>query len=160
MRPFHLLGAALAAFVPFGGPAEAGERQRATIVVAEDEGSRKNQQDWGYSSAIIAGDTIYLSGVVVGLRPGESDAAAAFDRVYQLIGRTLERSGASWDDVVDMTSFHTNVEEQIGAMVAAQKKHVKAPFPAWTAIGVSKILGGGIAEIKITARRPTRGAGQ
>ncbi len=56
-----------------------------------------------------------------------------------------------------MTSFHTDVEAQIEAMAAVQKAHVKAPYPAWTAIGVAKILGGGITEIKITAKKPAAG---
>jgi hypothetical protein len=46
------------------------------------------------------------------------------------------------------------VEGQIEAMAAVQKIHVKPPYPAWTAIGVAKILGGGITEIKVTARKP------
>ena len=53
-----------------------------------------------------------------------------------------------------MTSFHTDVEGQIDAMAAVHKRHVKAPYPAWSAIGVARLLGGGITEIKITARRP------
>ena len=96
-------------------------RSQATVLMAEQEGGRKNQEDWGYSSAVITGDTIFLSGVVVGMRPGETNMEAAYDRVYRLIGRTLERAGASWDDVVDMSSFHTDVEGQIAAMAKVQK---------------------------------------
>ena len=53
-----------------------------------------------------------------------------------------------------MTSFHTDVEAQLKPMAEVHKAHVKAPYPAWTAIGVAKILGNGITEIKITAKRP------
>jgi enamine deaminase RidA (YjgF/YER057c/UK114 family) len=53
-----------------------------------------------------------------------------------------------------MTSYHSDVEAQIEAMAAVQKAYVKAPYPAWTAIGVARILGGGITEIKITAKKP------
>jgi len=104
--------------------------------------------------AIITADTIYLSGIVVGLAPGKTDLGEAYDGIYERIGSILKRAGASWDDVVDMTSFHTDVEGQIEQMVTVHKTYVTAPFPAWTAIGVAKILGGGITEIKITARRP------
>jgi enamine deaminase RidA (YjgF/YER057c/UK114 family) len=154
MRRIYLAAAATLAFVPIGGPAEAGERQRATVLMAESEGARKFQENWGFSDAVITGDTVYLSGIVVGLRPGEADLKSAYERVYKQIGAILARAGASWDDVVDMTSFHTDVEGQIEAMAAVQKLYVKSPYPAWTAIGVAKILGGGITEIKITAKRP------
>jgi enamine deaminase RidA (YjgF/YER057c/UK114 family) len=154
VRRIYLAAAMTLALVPIGGPAEAGERQRAAVLMAEDEGARKFQENWGFSDAVVTGDTIYLSGIVVGLRPGEADLKAPYERVYQRIGAVLARAGASWDDVVDMTSFHTDVEGQIEAMAAVQKAYVKAPYPAWTALGVAKILGGGITEIKITAKRP------
>jgi enamine deaminase RidA (YjgF/YER057c/UK114 family) len=156
-RLLFLLGSGAAA-ASVGGPAEAGERQRATVLMSENEGARKFQEEWGYSDAVVTGDTIYLSGIVVGLREGETDLEAAYERVYRRIGSILQRAGASWDDVVDISSFHTDVERQIGKMAAVHKSHVKPPYPAWTAIGVAKILGGGITEIKVVARRPSRTA--
>ncbi len=143
---------AAASIIPFA-PAAAGERQRSTVLMSENEGARKFQEQWGYSDAVVVGDNIYLSGIVVGLRPGETDLEAAYDRTYRLIGSILKRAGASWDDVVDVSSFHTDVEGQIEKMAAVHKRHVTAPYPAWTAIGVAKVLGGGITEIKITAKR-------
>ena len=154
MRRTFLLVAATLAFVPIGGPADAQARKQAKVLMSENEGARKSQEDWGYNDAIVTGDTIYLSGIVVGVREGETDLKPGYDRVYRRISAILKRAGASWDDVVDMTSFHTDVEGQIEQMVTVHKTYVTAPFPAWTAIGVAKILGGGITEIKITARRP------
>jgi enamine deaminase RidA (YjgF/YER057c/UK114 family) len=136
-----------------GAPAHAQARKDATVLMSESERGRQSQAELGYNDAIIVGDTIYLSGIVVGMAPGESEMKLGFDRVYQRIGGILKRAGASWDDVVDMTSFHTDVEGQINDMAAVHKRYVTAPFPAWTAIGVARILGGGITEIKITAKR-------
>ena len=138
----------------FPAPAHAQARKAATVLMSENERARKSQEDWGYNDAIVTGDTIYLSGIVVGMAPGQTDRKAAYDRVYQRIGAILKRAGASWDDVVDITSFHTDVEGQIEDMAVVHKRYVTAPNPAWTAIGVARILGGGITEIKITARRP------
>ncbi|HYJ82789.1 MAG TPA: Rid family hydrolase [Allosphingosinicella sp.] len=135
-------------------PAAAGERQRSTVLMSENEGARKFQEEWGYSDAVVAGDTIYLSGIVVGQRDGES-LEAAYDRAYAQIAAILKRAGASWDDVVDITSFHTDVAAQMPAIVAAHKRHVKPPYPAWTAIDVDRLIPErGITEIKIVARRP------
>jgi enamine deaminase RidA (YjgF/YER057c/UK114 family) len=141
-------------------PAHAGERQRATVLMSETEGARKSQEEWGYNDAIVAGDTIYLSGIVVGRRDGES-LEAAYERTYCQIGAILKRAGASWDDVVDITSFHTDVVAQMPAIVAVHKRHVKAPYPAWTAIDVDRLIPDrGITEIKIVARRPAAGTGR
>jgi len=141
----------------FGGAAQAGSRQQATVLLSEDPGERKFQQDWGYADAVIAGDTVYLSGVVAGLRDGETDLKLAYDRAFARIGKVLERSGASWDDVVDMTSFHTDLTTQMPAIVAVKKKYMRDPPPAWTAIGVSRLIpNSGITEIKIVAKLPRK----
>jgi len=135
--------------------ASAGSRQQATVLLAEDPDSRQNQQDWGYADAVITGDTIYLSGVVAGLRPGETDLKLPYERAFSRIGAILKRSGASWDDVVDITSFHTDLTSQMPAIVAVKNKYIVAPPPAWTAIGVSRLIpGNGITEIKMVAKLP------
>ena len=155
MNRFLLILSVVAAIVP-AAAAGAGERQRSTVLMSEDEGSRRFQEEWGYSDAVVAGDTIYLSGIVVGQREGEA-MEAAYDRTYRQIGAILARAGASWDDVVDITSFHTDVTAQMPAIVAVHRRHVKAPYPAWTAIDVDRLIPErGITEIKIVARKPGR----
>jgi enamine deaminase RidA (YjgF/YER057c/UK114 family) len=145
----------LGALVTAGPAPAAGQaRQQATVLMSEDEGERRGQEQWGYSDAIIAGDTIYLSGIVVGQREGET-LEAAYERTYARIGAILRRAGASWDDVVDITSYHTDVTAQMPAIVAVHRRHVRPPFPAWTAIDVDRLIPArGITEIKIVARRP------
>ena len=146
--------AALFILSAFATPAHAGERQRSTVLMSENPQGRKFQEEWGYNDAILAGDTIYLSGIVVGEREGES-LEAAYERTYGQIGAILKRARASWDDVVDITSFHTEITAQMPAIVAVHKRFVKAPYPAWTAIDVDRLIpDGGITEIKIVARRP------
>lgn len=131
-------------------------RTQAQVLMSENEEERRFQEEWGYSDAIIAGDTIYLSGIVVGQRDGES-LESAYDRAYQRIGAILTRAGASWDDVVDITTYHTDVTTQMPAIVAVQRRYIQAPFPAWTAIDVDRLIPErGITEIKIVARRPQR----
>ena len=139
-------------------PAAAAEAQETRVLMSEDEGERRFQEQLGYADAVVAGDTIYLSGVVVGQREGE-DLATAYDRTYRRIGAILRRAGASWDDVVDITSYHTDVAAQMEALVAVHRRYVTAPFPAWTAIDVDRLIPErGITEIKIVARRPAAAA--
>lgn len=161
MRPTGKAGlylAALAAALALPAPAFAQARQQGTVLMSEDEGARSSQEQWGYSDAVIAGDTIYLSGIVVGQRDGES-LEAAYERAYRQIGSILTRAGASWDDVVDITSYHTDVTAQMDAIAAVQRRYIRPPFPAWTAIDVDRLIPDrGITEIKIVARRPAAAA--
>jgi enamine deaminase RidA (YjgF/YER057c/UK114 family) len=149
----------LAAALLLPGQAQAGARQDAKVLLSENPEERKFQQDWGYADAIVVGDTIYLSGVVAGLRPGETDLKIPYERAFAKIGAILNRSGASWDDVVDITSFHTDLTTQMPAIVSVKNKYIVGPPPAWTAIQVSRLIPNtGITEIKIVAKlsRPKR----
>lgn len=131
----------------------AGARQDARVLMSSDPGVLKAEQDWGFSEALVIGDRIYLSGVVAGVREGESDLRLAYNRAFERIGETLKHSGASWDDVVDIITFHTDLTTQMPAIVAVKNNYVKPPFPAWTAIQVSRLIPtNGITEIKITAK--------
>jgi enamine deaminase RidA (YjgF/YER057c/UK114 family) len=137
--------------------AHAGARQDAKVLLSDNPGERKFQDEWGYADAVVAGDTIYLSGVVAGLRPGETDLQVAYERAFRHIGKILERAGASWNDVVDITSFHTDLKSQMPAIVAVKNKYVHAPPPAWTAIQVVRLIpDAGITEIKVVAKLPSK----
>ena len=133
--------------------AHAGSRQEAKILLSENAEERKFQEDWGYADAVITGDTVYMSGVVVGVRPGETDLKLSYERAFERMGKILQRAGANWNDVVDMTSYHTDLTTQMPAIVAVKKKYIVGPPPAWTAIGVSRLIpNSGITEIKLVAK--------
>ncbi len=146
----------LAALLPLGA-AHAGTRQGTNVILSDDAGLRAVQEKWGFADAVVTGDTVYLSGVVAGLRPGETDLKLSYERAFQSIGKILVRAGSSWDDVVDITTFHTDLTTQMPAIVAVKNKYVHTPPPAWTAIQVARLIpDGGLTEIKIVAkvRRP------
>jgi len=150
---------AAAALVLLPADAYAQARTADTVLMSENPQARANQEQLGYSDAVIAGDTIYLSGIVVGRAPGETSLTPAFERAYRHIGRILERAGASYADIVDVTSYHTDVVPQVEAMSAVQRRLLGSPPPAWTAVQVARLLPeAGIAEIKIVARRPAPAA--
>ena len=155
-----LLAVASAAAVQ---PADSGEppyaRRSGDIVVPLQLEQRREQEDWGYADAVIDGDHIWLSGVVAGLRPGETlaDQEAAYDRAFQRIGDVLERSGASFDGIVELTTFHTDLPAQIDGFKRVKNRYIRGPYPAWTAIDVDRLVPDrGLVEIKIVARRKSK----
>lgn len=150
----RLLLACLSPLLLASGGAFAGARQEAEVIMASDPGELKFQQEWGYASAVVSGDTVTLSGVVAGVRPGETDLRAGYTRAFERIGGILRSAGVSWDDVVDITSFHTDLTTQMPAIVAVKNQFIKPPFPTWTAIQVARLIpDNGITEIKIVARK-------
>jgi len=129
-------------------------REAQDVLMPEDAEDLAFQNSVGFADAVIAGDTVYLSGVVASPKQGEAGLTAAYERAFARIGRTLERAGVSWDDVVDLTTFHTDLPGQINEFAAVKNRYIKAPFPAWTAIGISTLYEpGAVTEIKIVARK-------
>ncbi|MGZ8999216.1 MAG: Rid family hydrolase [Allosphingosinicella sp.] len=153
MRLALLLTGSLAAAL---NPAAAGAQARTadTVLMSTNAQARADQERYGYNDAVIAGDLIFLSGIVAGQAPGETSLTTAYERVFRIIGNILERAGASYADIVDVTTFHTDITAQIEAYSEVQRRILGSPPPAWTAIDVDRLLpDAGITEIKIVARR-------
>nr|WP_310523264.1 Rid family hydrolase [Polymorphobacter sp.] len=130
-------------------------RPAADVIMPTDAAALAQQMQYGYADAVTAGDMVYLSGVIAAPRPGEKDLVPAYERAFAQIDAILKRAGVSWDDVVDMTTYHTDLAAQAEAIAGVKNRYVKAPFPAWTAIGITKLFEpAGVTEIKVTARKP------
>lgn len=80
--------------------------------MSADEGSGKFQEEWGYADAVAVGNSIFLSGVVASLRPGETDLNLAYTRAFDTIAQSLHRLGCNWGGVPklgDTSARVTNV---------------------------------------------------
>lgn len=134
-------------------PASAGTRQDSTVITPQDEASATLFDQFGFSEAVVTPDgTVYMSGVVAGLGE-DGDFEAAYRRAFVYMTDVLARAGADWDDVVDITSFHTDLTSQLAPMGAVKAEYIKAPYPAWTAIQIDRLFPDrGITEIKLIAK--------
>ncbi|BAV49239.1 hypothetical protein MesoLj113a_06660 [Mesorhizobium sp. 113-1-2] len=114
----------------------------------------------GYSAAMRSDDLLFVSGQV-GSRPDgspEPDFEVQVRLAFANLEATLAAGGCEFDDIVDVTSFHTDPERQMATVMAVKKeKFPEAPFPNWTAVGVNWLAGFDF-EIKVTARIPSRGS--
>ena len=153
MRAAGLLGGRWTSAAPARARALAGAR--ATVLMPENPAMREGYEEAGLSEAVVIDGTVYVSGVVVRYEYEDGALETAFTRVYDRLSRILKRAGAGWGDVVDVTSFHTDLTSQLPVMSRVHKKHVTAPFPAWTAVQVSRLVPDrGVTEIKLVARLP------
>ncbi|WP_192355472.1 RidA family protein [Mesorhizobium mediterraneum] len=110
-----------------------------------------------YSAAIRSGDLLFVSGQV-GSRENGSPEPVFEDQVRRAFANlraVLAAAGCSFDDVVDVTTFHTNPDEQIETVLAVRAEEIGAPpYPNWTAVGVNWLAGFDF-EIKVIARIPS-----
>ena len=99
---------------------------------------------------------MFISGQV-GSRPDgspEPDFPAQVRLAFRNLFAVLEAAGCGPEDIVDVTTFHTDPEAQFEAVMEAKAEIFPAPpYPNWTAVGVTWLAGFDF-EIKVIARRP------
>ena len=108
----------------------------------------------GYSAAIRSGDLLFVSGQVGSRSDGtpEPDFAAQVQLAFDNLQATLAAAGCTFDDLIDVTTFHTDPENQFPVIMEVKKLvFPQPPYPNWTAIGVNWLAGFDF-EIKVIAR--------
>jgi enamine deaminase RidA (YjgF/YER057c/UK114 family) len=111
-----------------------------------------------YSAAIRSGDLLFVSGQVGSRADGspEPDFSTQVRLAFSNLEATLKAGGCTFDDVIDVTSFHTDPENQFPTIMTVKDDiFPKPPYPAWTAIGVNWLAGFDF-EIKVIARIPSQ----
>ena len=109
-----------------------------------------------YSAAVRSGDLLFVSGQVGSREDGtpEPDLEAQVRLAFDNLAAVLEAAGCSFDDVVDVTTFHTDPEAQLQTVMAVREGIIgEPPYPNWTAVGVNWLAGFDF-EIKVIARIP------
>ncbi|PZT71112.1 RidA family protein [Streptomyces sp. SW4] len=95
-----------------------------------------------FSQACRVGDHIWVSGQVgvdpATLKPAEgmeAQARLAFDGVRSV----LEAAGASLADIVELTTFHTDLRGDMKEFTQVKDACIPDRYPAWTAVGVTQL---------------------
>jgi enamine deaminase RidA (YjgF/YER057c/UK114 family) len=108
-----------------------------------------------FAPAVKDGDRLFCSGVI-GIGPdgkASSDPETQFTQAFESLKSVLTAAGASVGDIVDITTFHVGLQANMRAFTKVKDRYVSAPYPAWTAIGISELaFPGGLVEIKAVAR--------
>ncbi|AXV17558.1 hypothetical protein CYG48_17090 (plasmid) [Neorhizobium sp. SOG26] len=109
-----------------------------------------------YSAAIRSGDLLFVSGQVGSREDGspEPDFPRQVQLAFVNLKEVLEAAGCGVDDIIDVTTFHTDPQNQFEVVLAAKNRiFPQEPYPNWTAVGVNWLAGFDF-EIKVIARIP------
>jgi 2-iminobutanoate/2-iminopropanoate deaminase len=109
-----------------------------------------------FSPGILVDGTLYISGQI-GQDFKTSQVPSEFDKEVKLcldrVGLVLKAAGMTFDDVVSVQVYLTDMG-QFAAMNAVYSSVFKAPRPARTTVGVTKLaLPDAHIEITVTARK-------
>lgn len=110
-----------------------------------------------YSPAIRSNGFLYVSGQV-GSRPDgtpEPDLPTQVRLAFQNLNDILAAAGCSFSDVIDVTVFMVNPEQNFAvAWPVVQEHWGDAPHPTLTGVGVTWLFGFQF-EIKVIAKLPS-----
>ncbi|OBJ97516.1 hypothetical protein A5638_15250 [Mycolicibacterium fortuitum] len=108
-----------------------------------------------FAPAVIDGEHLRCSGMI-GMRPDMSvpdDPRAQFTQAFSNLQGLLTEAGLTFADVVEITSYHVGLQQHVQVFGEVKDEFVAAPYPAWTAVGVTELaMPGALVEIQITAR--------
>ncbi|KAA0875494.1 RidA family protein [Nitrincola tapanii] len=127
--------------------------QRQLIIPAS---MRSVYETVGYAPGVLVKDTLYISGQIgrdAQLQLVEAKEAQ-FHQVFKNMQAVLAEVGARFADIVDVTSYHTDMRD-LPLYMKVRDQYFTDPnsAPCWTAIGAASLCGapGYFLEVKATA---------
>ena len=111
--------------------------------------------DWHFSPAIKSGDFLFVSGCT-GAMPGEPISPNIEEQIrnsFRKIEISLNETGLTFSDVVDMTTYHVGLKEHLEDFKRIKDEFIHEIYPALTAIGISElVVEGALIEIRVIAK--------
>ena len=116
------------------------------------------RDNYHYSQGVQVGDLIFVTG------QGGWDAQFEFEddvhtqirQAFQNVETVLAEANATWGDVIDITSYHVELDEPVLAtMVGELRRYCPNHQPLWTVIGVARLALPAM-KVEITANAVAR----
>ena len=126
-----------------------------SITVVNPEESKPLYDRFHFSQAVRSDELLLCSGQI-GTAPGGGVPTVLedeFRNAFNAVGRVLEAAGLSFHDIVEYTTYHVGLHDTLATFMKVRDEFIHAPWPAWTAIGISELaVPGAHLEIRVTAR--------
>lgn len=114
-------------------------------------GSTDAYEIYGYSPAVRAAGLLFIAGEV-GIAPDGSIPESVAEQTELALGRTAETlriAGLGMEDLVEVVSYHVDLENTMDEFLPVKARYTLKPFPAWSIIGVQAL---GLPQLKIEIR--------
>ncbi len=123
----------------------------ATKTIIVPEGMEFIRDEIGYAPAVLVDTRLYIAGQIGRNDQRElvAEKEAQFVQVFENLKRILDEAGGSFADLVEVTSYHTDMRD-LPLYMQVRDRYMKGCFPAWTAIGAASLCGapGYFLEVK------------
>jgi enamine deaminase RidA (YjgF/YER057c/UK114 family) len=89
---------------------------------------------------------------VVGFRPDGTIPESVAEQSELILQRTqelLRLEGLTMADLVEVVSYHVDLEKNLPDFIPAKQRHFRKPYPTWTIIGIQALA---LPELKVEVR--------
>lgn len=118
-------------------------------------GKESSYHDWHYSPTVKVGDMVIISGIPAA---GSGTYEEKVRRMFEALGVQLALAGATYSDVVELTTFHTGPTDrqsfhaELALFGPIHHEFFPSHYPAWSAVGTSALLASGaVMEMRAIA---------
>lgn len=104
-------------------------------------GSTEVFKTFNYAPAVAAGGLLFIAGQI-GVRADGTvpdTVEEQIDLAFQRLGAILQAAGLGFEDLVELVSYHVDVDQQLAAFRAIKDRYIQAQAPAWTILGVAAL---------------------
>jgi enamine deaminase RidA (YjgF/YER057c/UK114 family) len=109
-----------------------------------------------FSEAALCHELLLCSGVIGTSADGKipDHPEQEYRNAWQSISAVLAEAGMGLENIVEYTSYHVGLQDQMATFMSVRDEFLSEPWPAWTAIGITELaVPGARVEIRITARK-------
>jgi enamine deaminase RidA (YjgF/YER057c/UK114 family) len=124
---------------------------RDVILPEQDQDSYDN---FHFAPAVRSSGLVLCSGQIGTGADGSipDSPEEEFRNAWAAVGRILEEAGLSYDNIVESTTYHVGLQEHLAAFMKIRDEVISAPWPAWTAIGITELaVPGARVEVRVVA---------
>ncbi len=118
------------------------------------EAMKASYDNFHFAPAQRHDGVVYASGQI-GTGAGGTipeSAEEEFRNAWQAVGAILQEAGLDFSNIIEFTSYHVGLQENLGTFMKVKDEFIKEPYPAWTAIGITELaVPGARVEIRVRA---------
>jgi len=107
-----------------------------------------------YAPAVKVGGLLFIAGQV-GIHPDGTVPDTAEEQIelaFKRLEAILRHAGLGFGSLVELVSYHVDVDAQLAAFRAVKERYITDDFPAWTILGVAALARPNLlVEIKAVA---------
>ncbi len=117
------------------------------------QGMENIRSRFQYAPGVLIGNTLYVAGQ---LGRDENlrvipEPEAQMTQAFENLKKVLTAAGATFEDVVDLQTFHTDMRD-LPLFMTVKNRYFAGTVPAWTGVEVRALaMPGLLCEIKCTA---------